>query len=161
MKTCFIGVDPGLSGGVAWMVPGSPATSAPMPPTDGDLRNLLFGILATPECRFTAALEDIPRFTGAAIPGSRLAPLFHNAGFVKGFLMGRGIQIVMVKPQDWQKTFGVGTARACRSKTEWKNKLKGRAQELFPGIKVTLKTADALLILEHVSRQVSDTYSKP
>ena len=32
--------------------------------------------------------------------------------------------------------------------TQWKNKLKAEAQRLFPDIRVTLKTADALLILE-------------
>ena len=30
----------------------------------------------------------------------------------------------------------------------WKSHLKGRAQALFPRVEVTLKTADALLILE-------------
>ena len=34
-----------------------------------------------------------------------------------------------------------------RLKAEWKNKLKARAQMLFPGLAVTLATSDALLIL--------------
>jgi len=34
------------------------------------------------------------------------------------------------------------------SPVQWKNKLKAEAQRLYPDIKVTLKTADALLILE-------------
>ena len=35
------------------------------------------------------------------------------------------------------------------SKTEWKNKLKAKAQQLFPGEKVTLATCDSLLIAEY------------
>jgi hypothetical protein len=35
------------------------------------------------------------------------------------------------------------------NKTIWKNKLKTRAQQLYPGIKVTLANADALLILRY------------
>ena len=54
-----------------------------------------------------------------------------------------------MRPQDWQKGFGLGTASACASKRIWKNKLKAEAQRRFPHLNVTLKTADALLILEH------------
>lgn len=38
-------------------------------------------------------------------------------------------------------------------KTAWKNKLKAEAQRLFPSIKVTLKTADALLIYEYAKKE--------
>ena len=34
-------------------------------------------------------------------------------------------------------------------KREWKNKLKGLAQQLFPSEKVTLKNADAILIANY------------
>lgn len=34
------------------------------------------------------------------------------------------------------------------AKRDWKNKLKAEAERRFPGLKVTLKTCDALLILE-------------
>jgi hypothetical protein len=56
------------------------------------------------------------------------------------------IPITLVTPQEWQKHFSLGTASACASKTVWKNKLKAEAQRRFPACKVTLKTADALLI---------------
>jgi hypothetical protein len=46
------------------------------------------------------------------------------------------------------KGMGLGT-KGKSSKTEWKNKLKGEAQRLFPSEDVTLDTADALLILEY------------
>ena len=46
----------------------------------------------------------------------------------------------------------LGTAPACASRTEWKNKLKACAQRLcaqrlYPHVQCTLATADALLIL--------------
>ena len=47
-------------------------------------------------------------------------------------------------------SFGLGTAASCASKSEWKNKLKAEAQRRFPQLNVTLKTADALLIIEWV-----------
>jgi hypothetical protein len=62
--------------------------------------------------------------------------------------MALGYRIERVPPQTWQKELGLGNSKGL-SKTEWKNKLKGRAQELFPGIPITLKTSDALLIWEY------------
>ena len=40
-------------------------------------------------------------------------------------------------------------ASACASRAIWKSKLKGSAQRLYPHLRVTLQTADALLILEY------------
>jgi hypothetical protein len=149
-STCYIGIDPGKSGGIAWTCDTEAHVNAmAMPDTEGDIRDALFAILAKPCGSFAAVVEDIPRFTGNKIPGSDIAPLFENFGFVKGFLMARGVRLLTVRPQKWQAIFGVGTAAACRSKTEWKNKLKGEAQKLFPDLKVTLKTADALLLMEY------------
>ena len=71
-----------------------------------------------------------------------------NCGFMKGVVQTLGIKLELVRPQVWQKAFGLGTAAGCASKTVWKNKLKAEAQRRFPHLSVTLKTADALLILE-------------
>jgi hypothetical protein len=81
------------------------------------------------------------------------AVMFENFGIVLGAAMALGYRIERVTPQKWQKELGLGTSKGL-SKTEWKNKLKGRAQELFPNIPITLKTADALLIWEYERRKV-------
>jgi hypothetical protein len=75
-----------------------------------------------------------------------------NFGFIKGAVQALGIRLVVVRPQVWQKGFGLGKASACASKSEWKNKLKAEAQRRFPQLNVTLKTADALLLLEWASQ---------
>ena len=38
-------------------------------------------------------------------------------------------------------------------KREWKNRLKQLAQQMFPGTKVTLNTADAILLAVYGSKQ--------
>jgi hypothetical protein len=53
----------------------------------------------------------------------------------------------MVRPQKWQGFLGLGKSEG--DKTKWKNKLKAKAQNLFPSLDVTLSTADALLLLEY------------
>ena len=76
------------------------------------------------------------------------------------FTVGHDPVNVLVRPQTWQKDFGLGTASRCASKSEWKNKLKAEAQRRFPHLGVTLQTADALLILEWFSRTATAAQSK-
>ena len=94
-------------------------------------------------------LEEVSGFAGKAQPGSAMFRFGEHFGFIKGVVQALEIRLVLVRPQVWQKGFGLGTASACASKTIWKNKLKAEAQRRFPHLNVTLKTADALLILEH------------
>ena len=42
----------------------------------------------------------------------------------------------------------MGTASGCATRTEWKNKFKTAAQRVYPALKPTLCTADAILILD-------------
>lgn len=59
-----------------------------------------------------------------------------------------------VTPNKWEKTYQLGSSGKY-TKTEWKNRLKAKAQQMFPhlGKKVTLATCDALLICEYGRRQ--------
>jgi hypothetical protein len=62
-------------------------------------------------------------------------------------------RIELLRPQSWQKALGLGTSGNLKPK-DWKNKLKTKTQELFPHCSVTLKTADALLLLEFAKRSL-------
>ena len=62
--------------------------------------------------------------------------------------MALGYRVNRVTPQKWIKYHGLGV-RGQLTNTQWKNKLKARAQDLFPQIKVTLALADALLIMDY------------
>jgi len=44
--------------------------------------------------------------------------------------------------------------------TQWKCKLRAQAQRLYPGIKVTLSTADALLLLEFALQSQATRFGK-
>jgi hypothetical protein len=129
--------------------------TAPMPQEPTDTVKLLGSLVSS---GYTVlVIEQLPRFVpmggGKGIPGSMAAVMFENFGIVLGAAMALGYRIERVTPQKWQKELGLGTSKGL-SKTEWKNKLKGRAQELFPNIPITLKTADALLIWEYERRKV-------
>ncbi len=60
-------------------------------------------------------------------------------------LIASRIPFEEVTPQKWQKTL------SCLSRGD-KNITKAKAQQLFPGLRVTHATADALLIAEYARR---------
>ena len=153
MKT-ILAIDPGLSGGMAVSRFGK-TECWPMPETQGDVLAIVREIreAAVAEgCEVVCVLEEVSGFAGKAQPGSAMFRFGEHFGFLKGVIQTLEIRLELVRPQVWQKGFGLGTASACRTKSEWKNKLKAEAQRRFPQLEVTLKTADALLLLEHAVR---------
>jgi len=144
MKT--LSCDPGASGGFA-----SIDGCWKMPDTEGDVVDFLRSKRA--EGFDTLVIEDVGGFCGVGQPGSAMFKFGFGAGVIRGAAMAFGYRVELVKPQKWQKFFGLGTARSCGSKSEWKRKLKSEAQRRFPTHAVTLKTADALLILEWALNQ--------
>ena len=152
----YIGIDPGKSGGIAWSSPNGDR-SAPLPATLGDFREQVFNILG--EQGFFHAisesvcyLESPPKFV-KAIPGSAVFVMAQSFGRIEGVLAAFKVPTVTITPQAWQKAHGLGT-RGEMTTTQWKNKLKARAQSLYPEERVTLATADALLIFNAASHRL-------
>jgi hypothetical protein len=147
----IIAIDPGSLGGVAVWVFGV-AGCRPMPPTQGDQVALLRGLKTSSDrsgVETVCIMEAVTGYAGTPQPGGAMFRFGEHFGFIKGVVQTLGMRLELVRPQVWQKAFGLGTASACASKTIWKNKLKAEAQRRFPHLEVTLKTADALLILEY------------
>lgn len=151
----IISIDPGKSGGIA-MYCNNVALAFPMPETEGDIISMLVipnrNALQLSAER-TAYVEEVGGYCGEGQPGSAMFKFGRNFGFILGALQALGWRIELVKPQRWQKFHGLGTKAGAGGKTAWKNKLKAHAQRLYPHQKVTLKTADALLILDYAIRQ--------
>lgn len=154
----IIAIDPGASGGIAFEIQNALPHAYPIPQTEGDivvalheLKKLAIEFAAEPICY----IEDQVGCVGPGMKVSATAMFTFGRGF--GFLLGvlqtQGWRITPVRPQKWQEALSLGSKRACASKTEWKNKLKARAQQLYPDEAVTLKTADALLLLEYAKRK--------
>jgi hypothetical protein len=149
MKT-IIAIDPGASGGIGCFIDGAsyPVIAYPMPETEADVVALIKE-LNTEGNDVSAVVEKVGGFCGKGQPGSAMFKFGFGCGVIEGVLRTLGIRTTYVRPQQWQKYFSLGTAAACASKTEWKNKLKAEAQRRFPNLKVTLSTSDALLILDY------------
>tara|TARA_R110000868_G_scaffold182733_1_gene423768 strand:+ start:64 stop:570 length:507 start_codon:yes stop_codon:yes gene_type:complete len=152
----YIGGDPGKGGGVAVITsigngvaykwPDSPAGVAALFKQLTDKYDIVFG-----------AVESVH-----SMPGQGVVSTFT---FGKGYgqmlqaFASAGIPFVDVRPQAWMKDLGIPPRKRCdelkpgqkkkdwmESPTQWKNRLKGLAQQYFPGEKITLATSDAFLI---------------
>lgn len=129
----------------------------PMPPTEGDLVDLIRSLASGKDVR--AFVEDVPWVTGARVSPASTGKLHRNVGVLHGALLTMTVPIVRVPPREWQAPLHLGTRRDSGSTVIWKNKLKAEAQRRFPHLKVTLATADALLILDWAA--VRNTPSNP
>ncbi len=145
----FIGIDPGMSGGIAILdCDGNVISCVNMPDTPMEILEYLKGFAEGSVC----VLEDV----GQGMPGqssSATAKFARHNGHLEMALLAIGIRTVKCRPQKWEKTYALGTSGK-HEKAEWKRMLKERAQQIFPqlGKKVTLKTCDALLIAEYCRR---------
>ena len=140
MTRRHIGIDPGVSGAVAWLDDGQPPQVIKMPATTGDLWQLIAG-LESAECYAVIEKVHTSRQMGVKSAGTFMM----GKGKLLMALCGGGIPHEQVSPQRWQRSLG------CLSKGD-KNVTKQKAQELFPSLKITHTTADALLLAEYCRR---------
>jgi len=146
MNTRIIGIDPGLSGGLAF--------------SDGFGRNVVHSTKKTPphdaaidaigECeRVVCYIEDVPTFISAASKPVH-AKLGRQFGLWEGLMLALRVRVVLVRPQVWQKSLPGMTTKKGQDR---KRALRDEAARRFPGIKVTLDNCDALLIMDYGQRQ--------
>lgn len=141
----YIAIDPGVGGGIAYIDTDGSVHALPMPSTLHDIQNELRLLSRSTFGPLTVFLEELPKFAGK-MSGSSMATMFRNYGRIEGLLAAYGARIEYLPPRKWQAALGLGDKKTHGAR--WKAHLKGRAQALHPRLTVTLKTADALLILE-------------
>lgn len=156
-QAIYIGVDPGVAGGIAALDQDANVVGTwKMPATEADVIAIFRDLYRRAVDRFAglhAALERV-----SATP---------QMGVVSAFTFGRGVGVLRtallaaeipfdeVTPGVWQKAIGIRQQTGQRVIGETKkdkNIAKRRAQELFPAVHVTHAIADALLIAEHCRR---------
>ena len=150
MNKIILAVDPGDSGGFAWTDSCGNVHCAPMHETEGDvvvfLRNRFCTGIETVVC------EQVQGFIGNKCPGSAMFNFGMGYGVIKGATQALGMKLKLVTPQKWQKALSLGNKKDWDR--QWKNHLKETAQQLYPNCNVTLKTADALLILHYALNSI-------
>lgn len=150
MITHYVGIDPGVGGSVVVLSPrGSKVQKILNTETLKDRLEFLRGI-GSPRT-VVGRIEEVPTAIFGAGKSS-CSKLYGSYRELAALLLAVGIAFEPVRPVVWQRGVGVPARKKGETATAWKNRLKGRAQALFPSEKVTLATADALLIAEFARR---------
>lgn len=142
-----MGIDPGKTGGIALhhYDVNEESIAYKMPQTEKDISDL---IKKHSQIISKAYIEKVN-----SMPNQGVKSVWTFSGNYHGLRMAllcHGISFESVPPIKWQ------TALSCRTKGD-KNITKAKAQEMFPGLKITHAIADALLIAEYGRRDVLRT----
>ena len=150
----YVGIDPGLSGAVAFIYADGTVSVHDTPvikvEKNGKNRNVYIAaamqdLLKKHWDKSHVALELV-----GPMPGNGAAAMFsmgHGLGLWEGLIVATGIPLTYVRPQAWKKMFGLDKD---------KNKSILKAKQLFPTADITLKKhdgrAEALLMAEYLRR---------
>lgn len=142
----ILAFDPGMSGGLAHLPPGLGPESIVLRPwtVEHELTEYLSSINPG---GYTAVVEDVPSFVSSATSNASSFKLGYNFGYIMGNLRSMGFRTHLVKPKEWQK--GLRGLKPRMSYPARKRMLKDNAVRMYPDLKITNATADALLILHY------------
>ncbi len=160
-RVYYIGIDPGVNGGIAVLGGSGWVEAIPMPSERGEVWDYLSkhirpGLIGVRETiRYHCVIEKV----GGYMPGSKGnigSRMFTFGESYGGLLMALeiahkewGLRYTEVAPVTWQSKMNVEHRRKDESKPQFKKRLRRIAEALFPKEKVTDKTADALILAEY------------
>lgn len=153
MKPLILGIDPGACGGFCEIWPDGKVDAFPMF-DDVDMLDYIKCLgnrCFAEQVPVTCFLELVSGYIGKAQPGSSMFKFGNGYGYIRGLIAAAGFKTILVRPQEWQK--GIPGVQGIKG-PERKRALKEHAARLFPNTKVTLSTADALLIADWGTKQI-------
>ena len=146
-----IGIDPGpVSGCIAWIDNSEVGYVEIRHCTKKDLHTTLQDLRFGDDHVF-ALMEQVH-----AMPKQGIASTWRfgeNFGQLEMALIAADIPHEFIVPGEWQREFGLKRKSKDETKSAKKKRHRQKAEELFPGIKITNINADALLIAEYCQRR--------
>lgn len=168
MNTYYIGIDPGANGGFCVLCDGHVAELIKLPNCDYDVWNVInhynalgTGVGSGPDKVVAVVEQQIPRPTAFfdKVTGTwrqsilkSTCLLYGNYSKILMATMAAGIPTEECPPKRWQEALKIPPKKKGETPTEWKNRLKAKATQLYPAQTVTLATADAILIATYLFR---------
>ncbi len=162
----YIGIDPGKAGGLVFIGEDGGVGYSAMPTTRRDIWQWFQGWNLDGT---VAMIEKIQAFPLKKKPGKKKPPRQSPTSlmtFGQGYgellmaLTAADIPTEIVPPKQWQKAVGMHKQKG-EPQPQWKNRLRAKAQELFPSLPIwteprtkgkQLAVADALLIAWYCRR---------
>ena len=151
MKTLFIGIDPGKSGGIAY-IDTQDNISGTMPYSDTALIDLCRDASHDWNKEVVCCLEKV-----GAMPGQGVVSMFsfgQSVGYIKGVLESFRIPYQEITPQKWKREFGLTSDKAKSAEV---------CRKLFPDVSLLASPrckkphdgmAEALLMAEYARRKL-------
>lgn len=148
-----IGIDPGKSGGLVCLFGLGVSSLIPMPDSERDVWDWIDISANFSKSEKFAVIEKV-----SSSPQMGVVSAFtfgQGYGFLRGCLTAAAIPFEEVRPQVWQKELGLSPRKKSESQTQWKKRLRGFAQQLYPSLPIwnepkslerQLAICDALLI---------------
>ena len=136
--TPILTIDPGASGGIAYMASDGRVHAIPMPATMTEQIDAIREIVAEVPT-ITAVIEK----TGFHRPGNSAvatAKFARHCGHLEAALYTWGVPYTEVSPAVWMRTLGT----LPKDKADRKRAIKEIVARRFPHLAITLKTSDAL-----------------
>ena len=145
MTKVFIGIDPGKSGGIC-VIEDEFAKAYPCPYDVNDMAILFAMAISINETKTVVAYIEKVWARPHDAKGS-IWKFAENYGMWKGIAGAYEIDLIEVSPQKWMKYYEIPKME----KSARKRYLRDKARSMYPDLKkVTLKTADAILIATYV-----------
>lgn len=141
----FMGIDPGENGGLVCL-DGDCVTFTTMPKTEREVWDWFR--LRGDEFRgqIVATIEKVGGYIGTPHPSSAMFNFGWSYGGLRMAMIGNNIIPEAVAPRTWMAGVGIPHRKRDESKTQFKQRMKDVAERLYPRLKLTLATSDALLI---------------
>ena len=143
----YIGIDPGNSGGIAY-IEKDKMESMKFPKNITDVVLLLKTLKAIDNC--IAYMELVHSFPNQGVKSC--FTFGENFGKWKGLLAMVNIEYKLIPPRTWMLFFGP----LSKEKKDRKKELKQIAKKLYANNKVTLYTADAILIAHYLKETINE-----
>ena len=152
-RSRYIGIDPGKSGGIT-VIDKNFIKTHKCPNTTVDMATL-FEIMLKEKGDYKPGkvIVGIEKVWSFPSDGRSTAFTFGvNYGQWQGIIGSHEIKPIFITPKEWQSYFN--TPKKLK-KVQRKNWIKDKAKELYPGLKVTLATSDAILIAKYLQQTCS------
>ena len=140
-------IDPGASGGIAWMEHDSKTVKCmPMPEGMTGVADYIREI-AIPNHISVCVVEAV----GGYRPGNSgpaAVKFARHCGHIEAIMYMLGIRVEQVQPNKWMSAIGTWP-KGLENKKERKNAIKEEMARRYPHLRVTLAVSDALGIMEY------------
>lgn len=146
----YIGIDAGKGGAIAHIGAGRPVTTVAMPDSVEELDRYLNYLKDISECPI-ACVERVSLWRGDAGKGKAfgIEKMTRSLNEITTILRIVKIPFLQIYPVQWQSYLNL-RSEGWEEYAERKRRFKDVAQKHHPELKVTLRNADALLLMEFI-----------